>query len=106
MINYERLVRLIGEEEYERYERELRRKFKRLKFTDDFMFGRLMSDERICRIVLEVFTGRKVEDIQSIIDQRTLRITSESKDVRYDVYVETNKTVHDIEMQQVDKKRL
>ena len=70
------------------------------------MFGRLMSDERICRIVLEVFTGRKVEDIQSIIDQRTLRITSESKDVRYDVYVETNKTVHDIEMQQVDKKRL
>lgn len=105
MINYERLVSLIGEEEYERYERELRRKFKKLKFTDDFMFGRLMSDERICRIVLEVFTGRKVEDIQSIIDQRTLRITSESKEVRYDVYVETDKSVHDIEMQQVDDKK-
>ena len=105
MINYERLVRLIGEEEYERYEGELRRKFKKLKFTDDFMFGRLMSDERICRTVLEVFTGRKVEDIQSIIDQRTLRVTSESKEVRYDVYVETDKSVHDIEMQQVDDKK-
>lgn len=105
MINYEKLVSLIGKEEYERYEQELRREFKKLKFTDDFMFGRLMSDERICRIVLEIFTGREIKDIQSIIDQRTLRITSESKGVRYDVYVETDEYVNDIEMQQADDKK-
>ena len=104
MINYEKLVSLIGKEEYERYEQELRREFKKLKFTDDFMFGRLMSDERICRIVLEIFTGREIKDIQSIIDQRTLRITSESKGVRYDVYIETDEYVNDIEMQQIDDK--
>ena len=106
MINYEKLVSLIGKEEYERYEQELRREFKKLKFTDDFMFGRLMSDERICRIVLEIFTGREIKDIQSIIDQRALRITSESKGVRYDVYIETDGCVNDIEMQQVDDKKI
>ena len=106
MIDYKKLVNLIGKDEYEKYEKVLRREFKKLKFTDDFMFGRLMSNERICRLVLEVFTGRKIGDIQCIIDQRALRITSESKGVRYDVYVETDIYVHEIEMQQVENKKI
>ena len=88
----------------ERLEREelaakLTKEFTKLTITDDFMFGKVMTKKSICVKVLNILTGREIEDVHCVIDQRAMRVTSDSKGTRYDIYVETEKETFDAEMQ-------
>lgn len=76
-------------------------RYEKLTLKDDFMFGKIMQNERNCIDMLERLTGNKVENVKSIVNQKSVRITNDSKGVRYDVYVEDNKSnIYDTEMQQ------
>ena len=78
-----------------------------LTIADDFMFGAVMSDPKLCKPLLEYILDIKIKQIeypelQKIIDKRY-----ESKGIRLDVYVEDDKnTVYNIEIQTTSNKNL
>lgn len=68
--------------------------------TDDFIFGKVMQKESNCIELLECLTGNKIESINIIVSQKAVKITNDSKGVRYDIYVEDDKyIIYDAEMQ-------
>ncbi|MBR1445120.1 MAG: Rpn family recombination-promoting nuclease/putative transposase, partial [Firmicutes bacterium] len=78
-----------------------------LTIADDFMFGAVMSDPKLCKPLLEYILDIKIKQIeypelQKIIDKRY-----ESKGIRLDVYVEDDKNaVYNIEIQTTSNKNL
>lgn len=85
----------------------LEKQYEELTLKDDFMFGKIMQDERNCIDMLERLTGNKIEGVKSVISQKAVRVTNDSKGVRYDIYVEDNKeNIYDSEMQQEKEKNM
>ena len=70
-----------------------------LSFTDDFMFGTVMKNKRICKGVLERLLHIKVGKIEYPSLQKTIAPFYESKGIRLDVYVADSERVFDIEIQ-------
>ena len=70
-----------------------------LKFTDDFMFCRVMQDPDLCKGVIERLLGIKVERIEYPELQKEIRPYYSVHGVRMDVYVKDSDRVFDIEMQ-------
>ena len=84
-----------------------KRSIEDLTIADDFMFGAVMSDPKLCKPLLEYILDIKIKrieypELQKIIDKRY-----ESKGIRLDVYVEDDKnTVYNIEIQTTSNKNL
>ena len=70
-----------------------------LTFTDDFMFGTIMKNKPICKVVLERLLHIKVGKIEYPSLQKTIAPFYESKGIRLDVYVAEPSRVFDIEIQ-------
>ena len=70
-----------------------------LKFTDDFMFCRVMQDPDLCKGVIERLLGIKVEKIEYPELQKEIRPYYSAHGVRMDVYVKDSDRVFDIEIQ-------
>ncbi len=67
---------------------------------NDFIFGKVMQDKSLCTELLELLTGKEIDGDITINAQKSVKVTNDSKGVRYDVYVEDSKnTVYDAEMQ-------
>ena len=74
--------------------------YEKLSLADDFMFCKIMSKPKNCIEMLQRLTGNKIEKVKTITDQKVIQVTSDSKGIRYDVYVEDNNNiVYDSEMQ-------
>lgn len=84
------------------------KKYKELRFTDDFMFTKVMvNNPEICRKVLERILDIKINKVMMPEKQKTIEILSDGKGIRLDVYVDDDKgTVYNIEMQSVLKGHL
>ena len=81
---------------------EFRKDFKDLEFTDDFMFcAALINNPDICRELAEMVVGRKITKIVHLQDQKAIRILPDGKGVRFDVALEGEDEICDIEMQNV-----
>ncbi|MGP1459808.1 MAG: Rpn family recombination-promoting nuclease/putative transposase [Treponema sp.] len=70
-----------------------------LTFTDDFMFGTIMKNERICRGVLERLLRMKIGKIEYPTLQKSISLFYESKGIRLDVYAADEARIFDIEIQ-------
>ncbi len=79
----------------------LQKKYKELKFTDDFMFGKvLVNNPEICRKLLELLLQIKIKRILFPEKQKIIEILADGKGIRLDVYVDDeNGTIYNIEMQ-------
>lgn len=79
-----------------------------LTFADDFMFCRVLTERPdLCRDLVEVITGRKVNQIKNLVAQMSEKEYYDGKGVRFDVYFEDDEeTVYDFEMQTVLKDNL
>ena len=75
--------------------------FDELTFTDDFIFHKVMTqNEHICKKVIELCIGRKVNRIRYKDGQKSLKPSPEGHGIRLDVYLEDDlQTLYDIEMQ-------
>ncbi|MBO7420793.1 MAG: Rpn family recombination-promoting nuclease/putative transposase [Spirochaetaceae bacterium] len=71
----------------------------KLTFTDDYMFGTVMKNEKICKGVIERLLHIKVDHVELITLQKDISPYYETRGVRYDVYVKDSDKVYDIEMQ-------
>ena len=75
--------------------------YESLTLANDFIFGKVMQDETNCIGMLERLTGNKIESVKTVINQKAIQVTNDSKGVRYDVYVEDNNNIiYDAEIQQ------
>ena len=70
-----------------------------LRFTDDFMFCRVMQNPDLCKGVIERLLGIKVEKIDYPELQKEIRLYYSAHGVRLDVYVKDSDRIFDIEMQ-------
>ena len=76
------------------------KRFEKLEFKDDFMFGIIMRNPKYCRPFLETILGIKISHIEYPESQEVIDLSSDAKSVRLDIYVEDGKgTVYNIEMQ-------
>ena len=70
-----------------------------LVFSDDFMFGAVMSDPKICKGVLELLLRVKIDHIEYPELQKPMTPFYAKKGVRLDVYVADTGRVFDVECQ-------
>lgn len=78
-----------------------------LNLEDDFLFAKVMSDQEICRKVLEKILGLPIKKVVIPSSQRTIDILFEGKGIRLDIYVnDENGTAYNVEMQRGRKKEL
>lgn len=84
------------------------KQYEELTFTDDFMFCKIMTTyPNLCHELIELIIGRKLGDFKVLNDQKPIKITSDGKGVRFDIYGETDKnTVFDCEMQTTNNRNL
>ena len=82
--------------------------FKKLQFSDDFMFGIVMRNEKICKRILEIILDLKISKITYPEGQKSIDMTVAAKSIRLDVYVENaeHTAVYNIEMQTTLNKNL
>ena len=77
-----------------------------LKLSDDFMFGKIMEDNNLCREVLECLLGKTVGELEDIETQREFRYALDGKPIRLDIYTRNDETIFDAEMQNLNHKRI
>ena len=71
-----------------------------LEIRDNYLFQRVMRNQRLCKALLEKILGIKIRDIAYPQTEKTSEAAPLSKSVRLDVYVEDDAgTVYNIEMQ-------
>ena len=86
-------------------DQKLMKNFEELRFSDDFMFCRVMEDSALCREVLECLLQHPVADIGATEIQKEIRHSSETKMIRLDVFNEDRDGVlYDTELQNLNKK--
>lgn len=74
-------------------------------FADDFLFGEVMRDKKICKEFLEALLDTPIADINYIEKQKVLDDVYDAHGVRLDVFVQAeNGTVFDVEIQNVNHK--
>ena len=75
--------------------------YNELTFTDDFMFCRVLrNNEDLCRRLVELLLDVKVDRIVLRDSQHSIERDSDSRGVRFDVYLkDEDGTVFDLEMQ-------
>lgn len=84
---------------------QLETEYEHLGIADDFIFGKVMQDKSLCVSLLEILTGNTIDDVESIIVQKPVKVSFDSKGVRYDLYVEDNyRRMYDAEIQNCSSK--
>ena len=84
----------------------LKADYESLSLVDDFMFCKIMVKPKNCIEMLQRLTGNKIEKVRAVTDQKVIQVTSDSKGIRYDVYVEDNNDIaYDVEMQRKRSER-
>lgn len=78
----------------------LQKNYEDLTFADDFIFCKVLTiNKELCKELLELILNVKISRIEYVEDQKSVDMTYDGKGVRFDVYVEDDDTVYDIEMQ-------
>lgn len=75
-------------------------KYEDLALTNDFIFSKIMRNERLCKKLLEVILGFAIDHITYLEDQKTIDLSLDSKGIRLDVYAKDDRqSIYNIEMQ-------
>ena len=83
------------------------KKYEELTFTDDFMFCKILEqNKKLCVELLEMVLGKKLGTLVEINRQKPIEITADGKGVRFDVYAEDGSSVYDVEMQNANQDSL
>ena len=80
--------------------------YESLGISNDFMFGRIMSDEKICKPFLETLLSMKIDHIKYLDEQKVVNPKVDAHSVRFDIYVDDGRTVYNCEMQTTANRNL
>ena len=78
------------------------KKWETLTLADDFIFCRVLTNEEVCKALLEQMLNIKIDHLEYLQSQQTIDVTLASKGIRLDVYVKDSTRVFDIEMQKIN----
>ena len=82
------------------WEREALEAWNNLSIRDNFIFQRVMQNEKLCKWLLERILNVRIRDIHYPDTEKSIDLRLDSKAVRLDVYIEDDAgTVYNIEMQ-------
>lgn len=88
------------EQSLKRVVENLDERWKSLTIADNFVFGKVMLDEEICKEVLQVILNVPIDHIEYVGREEEMEVAPDVRGVRLDAYVRDGKgTVYDIEMQ-------
>lgn len=74
-----------------------------LTITDDFMFSKVMLDEKLCKELVEILLDIKIDRIEYIGRENTIKEDPIGRGIRLDVYIKDSNRVFDIEIQTTNK---
>ena len=78
----------------------MQQKWEKLTLADDFMFGKVMSDPKLCAEMLRrIFPNLDIGKIKIVETQKTLRQAIHVRGVRFDVLTSTAQSIFDVEAQ-------
>ncbi len=81
--------------------------YESLTLSNDFIFAKVMQDEKLCKHLLEIILDIKIKSICYHEEQKVLADSPDGKAVRLDVFVDDDiNTLFDIEMQASNTKEL
>ena len=80
--------------------------YKDLGISNDFLFGRIMMEEKICKPFLETLLEIKIHHIEYLEPQKTVNLKIDAHSVCFDIYVDDGKTIYNCEMQTTTNKNL
>lgn len=79
-------------------------------FTEDKVFGKVMSNKKFCKIILQTILDNfkiKIDQIDYLDDQKSISSpVDSSKDIRLDILVRSGKKLYNIEMQRSNNHNL
>jgi len=79
---------------------EMHQTFQSLSLSDDFLFGKVMGDQEVCRVTLENILGVPISRIGVPAVEHVIDLLHDKKSIRLDVYVaDENGDVYNCEMQ-------
>ena len=83
-------------------------KWEELSISNDFLFGKVMQNPKLCKELLQrILPDLKIDRIEYPELQKSISMDMDARSVRLDVYVKDEKeVVYDIEMQVSDTKEL
>ena len=73
--------------------------WKDLTFTDNFIFCKVMQNEKLCKKMIEVLLDIQIEKIEYLATEKEITTHYDTQSIRLDVYVKDSDRVFDIEMQ-------
>ncbi len=84
------------------------KKFEELTFSDQFMFGKVMSDSRRCRKVLETLVQKPVGELHDVVNEKHMKETADGKAIRLDIFTKEldSGALFDAEMQNRNKQSM
>ena len=82
------------------------KKYEELEYTDNFMFGHVMQDGKLCHDVLECLLQRPVGELEDVVSEREFRYTSDGKPIRMDIYTRDDREIYDAEAQNLNNKSI
>ena len=83
-----------------------RKKLQELTIKDNFMFGAVMVDEKLCKEFLELVLGFRIEKV-TVSKEKSIVYHPEYKGVRLDIVASDEKHTHyNVEMQVLPRKKL
>lgn len=95
------------EQSLKRVVENLDERWKSLTIADNFVFGKVMLNEEVCREVLEAILDVPIERIEYVGREEEMDVAPDVRGVRLDAYVRDGKgTVYDIEMQATNTREL
>lgn len=78
------------------------KKWEDLQFSDNYIFCKVMRNKDLCKEMLEILLGIKVQDIEYIQSEHPLDDYYETRGVRMDVFVQGSNEIYNMEMQTGD----
>ena len=87
-----------GNEEMDETGKEI--KWEEIGISNDFLFGKVMQNPKLCKKLLETILEIEIERIEYPEGQKVINLEKDAKSVRLDIFVKDEKeSVYDIEMQ-------
>ena len=79
---------------------QLKTNWESIGLSNDFLFGKIMRKPALCKRMLEIILGVKIDRLEYLESQKSIDEEWDARSIRLDIYVQDNQeVVYNIEIQ-------
>lgn len=71
----------------------LKTNWESIGLSNDFLFGKIMRKPALCKRMLEIILGIKIDRIEYLESQKSIDEEWDARSIRLDIYVQDNKDI-------------